>query len=335
MTPEMPDAAETAKFLRRFADLMSNGQNAIYLQNAAVLLETLTARLTAALEEDELWRYKHETAIQQADAFEAECDALKHDIEGHVNITSAILSERDALKSALQVQEEEISGLHDSWDRERGELATKLDAQDKAKAEIRVACDRERESFRSTLEARGNELDRLRSDLEREREDFSAKSKAHLSELSELRLAFDQERAQLQGQQKLLGDKLATSRFEHDALKMKIADLEKKRTESRSPLNQSGDRRDQTVEHGNTGHSIAAEPGLDAGLSSLLAQRIDPDSASEETNAVVPKTTLRQVRAQFEYLAKEFIALGDIASQVMCELGVNTMDLALNADRID
>src|ERR1700733_11967321 len=115
MTPDMPDAAETAQRLRRFPDLMSNGQNAIYLQNAAVLLETLTARLTTALEEEELWRYKYETAIKQADAFEAECDALKHDVEGHVNITSAILSERDALKSALQAQEEEISELHATW----------------------------------------------------------------------------------------------------------------------------------------------------------------------------------------------------------------------------
>lgn len=309
MTPEMPDAAETAKFLRRFADLMSNGQNAIYLQNAAVLLETLTARLTAASEEEELWRYKYETAIQQADAFEAECDALKHDVEGHVNITSAILSERDALKSALQAQEEEISELHATWDRERGELTTKLEAQDKAEAEICAAFDRERENF-------------------------AAKSKAHLSELSELRLAFDQERAELQGRQKVLGDELATIRSEYDALKIKIAALEKKRAEARS-FDQIGNQQNQTVEHGKTGHSIAAGPGLDAGSGTLLAQRIDADPAAEEINAVVPKTTLRQVRAQFEYLAKEFVALGDIASQVMCELGVYTMDLALNADRKD
>jgi hypothetical protein len=50
-----------------------------------------------------------------------------------------------------------------------------------------------------------------------------------------------------------------------------------------------------------------------------------------ETDAVVPKTTLLQARAQFEYLAREFIPLGDIASQVMCELGAYTMDLALVA----
>jgi hypothetical protein len=40
---------------------------------------------------------------------------------------------------------------------------------------------------------------------------------------------------------------------------------------------------------------------------------------------------LRQAQAQFEYLAREFMPLGDIASQVMCELGAYTMELALVA----
>ena len=37
MVPEAPDAAETVRFLRRFADLMSNGNNAEYLRRAAEL----------------------------------------------------------------------------------------------------------------------------------------------------------------------------------------------------------------------------------------------------------------------------------------------------------
>jgi hypothetical protein len=53
--------------------------------------------------------------------------------------------------------------------------------------------------------------------------------------------------------------------------------------------------------------------------------------AIAETSAVVPKATLRQARAQFEYLAKQCIPRGDIASQVMCELGAHTMELALTA----
>ena len=70
MTPETPDVADTANFLRRFADLMSNGHNARYLQHAAVLLETLTARVTAATDEEQLWRYKYETVTHHADALE-------------------------------------------------------------------------------------------------------------------------------------------------------------------------------------------------------------------------------------------------------------------------
>ena len=48
---------------------------------------------------------------------------------------------------------------------------------------------------------------------------------------------------------------------------------------------------------------------------------------------VVPRATLRQVRSQFEYFAHEFTGAGDVASQVMCELGAFTMDLALGAGR--
>jgi hypothetical protein len=42
MAPEAPDVAETVSFLRRFADLMSNGYNAAYLHRAADLLKTLS-----------------------------------------------------------------------------------------------------------------------------------------------------------------------------------------------------------------------------------------------------------------------------------------------------
>ena len=52
-----------------------------------------------------------------------------------------------------------------------------------------------------------------------------------------------------------------------------------------------------------------------------------------EADVVVPKATLRQARSQFEYLAHEFTGSGDVASQVMCELGAFTMDLALGSGR--
>src|SRR6266508_5341087 len=98
--PEAPDAAETARFLRRFAGLMSNGQNAGFLVRAADLIDALTARVAASADEDQLWRYKYETLTHQNDALELECENLRHDIERHVKLSSHIIAERDALKIA-------------------------------------------------------------------------------------------------------------------------------------------------------------------------------------------------------------------------------------------
>ena len=85
MTPGTADVAETIGFLRRFAGMMSTGNNATYLQRAAELLETLTARVIAEADEEEVWRYKHASATHQVELLEAECEALKHDVEGHLN----------------------------------------------------------------------------------------------------------------------------------------------------------------------------------------------------------------------------------------------------------
>src|ERR1700694_4696601 len=102
MAPNTPDVAETVTLLRRFSDLMSNGYNAAYLHRAADLLETLTARVLASSDEDELWRYKYENLSRHADALETECEALRNDIEGHLDIASSIMAERETLRVALQ-----------------------------------------------------------------------------------------------------------------------------------------------------------------------------------------------------------------------------------------
>jgi hypothetical protein len=307
MTPETPDVAETVGFLRRFAGMMSTGNNAFYLHRAADLLETLTARVIAAADEEEVWRHKHETMTQHVEAIEIECDALKHDIEGHLNVTSTVLTERDAARASLQARETELS-------------------------ELRAAADRERAALTSTLETRDEELDRLRAAVGREREDGLAKLKLREGDLSELRLASERERAELQVQLKVRGDELAALRTvserERDALREKIASLEAKRAELRAAFDRISDLRHQTGEHKAAAHS-AGKPGLEADP----AQPGGRDPAVGETDAVVPKATLRQARAQFEYLAKQFVPLGDIASQVMCELGAYNMDLALVADQ--
>jgi ATP-binding cassette, subfamily B, bacterial CvaB/MchF/RaxB len=70
------------------------------------------------------------------------------------------------------------------------------------------------------------------------------------------------------------------------------------------------------------------EPGEDDALKAKFAESDAPPS---ETHFVVPEAMLRQARAQFECLAEEFNELGDIVSQVMCEVGACRVDRALIA----
>jgi hypothetical protein len=304
MTPETADVAETIGFLRRFAGMMSTGNNATYLQRAAELLETLTARVIAAADEEEVWRYKHASATHQVELLEAECETLKYDVEGHWNVTSSVLAERDTARAALQARETELS-------------------------ELRANSAGERETLNAALLAKGEELGRLRATLGREREDGAAELKAREAELTEFRNASERERGELQVQLKVQGDELAALRTvsegERDVLKEKIASLEAKRTELRAAFDRISDLRHQANEPGGG----AGRAGFEA--DTLAAQPGGRTQVIGETDAVVPKATLRQARVQFEYLATQFIPLGDIASQVMCELGAYNMDLALLA----
>ena len=157
------------------------------------------------------------------------------------------------------------------------------------------------------------------------------------NELNQHRLAFVRERAGLLAQLTASGDELellrAASRRECDELRAKVASLESKRTELRSAFERINDLRNQTIEHHEgIDRSVPGKPGLDT-VAPLPKQWGDQDLAAAEGGAVVPRTTLRQARAQFEYLAKECISRGDIASQVMCELGAYTMNLALLVDK--
>jgi hypothetical protein len=334
MPETTPDVAEIAGFLRRFADLLGNGHNATYLHRASELLESLTVRVTAASDEEQLWRYKYETLTRHTDELEAECDALRNDIEGHLDITSAVLAERDALGETLQATEAELSGLRDDLGRERDERAAKSGAHEEALTGLRVAFDQKREALQAALEAQAKECDELRHALERERDDGVANLAAREAELSGLRLAFDRERGELQAQLKARGDDIAVLRMaserEQEALKEKVAALEAKRAELRSAFDRISQLGTQTIApQERAERPVAGRLGFGAQESPL--QRSVSNDAAGAPSAVVPKSTLLQARAQFEFLAREFIPLGDIASQVMCELGAYTMDLALVA----
>jgi DNA repair exonuclease SbcCD ATPase subunit len=304
IAPETPDVAETVNFLRRFSDLMSNGYNAAYLQRAADLLETLTARVLASSDQDELWRYKYENLSRHADGLETECEALKNDIEGHLDIAAAIMTERETLRAALQAREAELSEIEEALGRERGEFAAGREAHEAAIAGLRAAFDREREALQAMVALRDQELDQLRGT----RENLQAQLKVRGDELAALRVVADREQA---------------------ALREKISALEAKRAELRSAFDRIGDLRSQT----NGLHEPFAARTSEAEASLIPAQPGDRDPAVAESDAVVPKATLRQARAQFEYLAKECIPRGDIASQVMCELAAYTMDMALTENQ--
>lgn len=307
-TPEMPEARETISFLRRFADLMSKGENAKYLSRAADLLETLAADVAAARDEESLWRYKHETAIQHADALEAECEALKQDIDGHLNITTTILSERDNLKSTLQERETALAELRASLQREREEFANKTQAQERA-------LQQERGAFAEKTQAQEEAMAALRTALDQERETLKATAELREQELDQLTAAVSEER-----------QILAELRRERDELQATIAAFDAKRTEIRSAFERISNLRSQTT--GNGEHA-----GSGAGAASLSMEPGEQGLAADDANAMVLKATLRQARAQFQYLARECVLRGDLASQVMCELGAYTMDLALTDRR--
>jgi chromosome segregation ATPase len=161
--PEAQDIAETTHFLRRFASLMANGQNATYLHRTADLLETLAARVSASSDEEQLWRYKYETLSQQNDAIEHECEELRHDIERHVKLSSSIIAERDVHKTALDARETELRELgealkreREALEQERQKLATLSQAHTQALAEQRSAFDQERSAGRSRRQRQGN-----------------------------------------------------------------------------------------------------------------------------------------------------------------------------------
>ncbi len=334
IAPGTPDVAETASFLRRFAGLMSVGQNATSLLHAAVLLETLEARLTAAIDEEKLWRYKYETMTHHADELEAECNSLKHDIDGHLDIISSTLSERSALAAKLQEREAELSGLRGAWDSERGEHAAKLATHEEVLAELRAAFDREGEALKATLKTRGDELEQLRDVLQREREQRAAELKTQEGALSELGRERDDLLVQLKMREGEFAALHATTGREHDALREKIAALESKCAELRSAFDRIGHLRDQSVErHIGDNFSFVGKPGVEVQAKPLQPQRSEWNPAIGEADTVVPKATLRQARAQFKHLAGEFTGIGDVASRVMCELGAHSMDQALGAGR--
>ena len=168
--------------------------------------------------------------------------------------------------------------------------------------------------MQAKADASSGEAEQLRASFERDRDELSAELARSQMEQTELRAAFDREREELNASLKSREDELAEVRAdfarEREALNDKAEALEAKRVELRSAFERIS--------------QLRVEPA---------APVQDLDSLREENNAVVPKETLRQARAQFEFLARECIRRGDVATQAMCELGAHSIDLALVAEQ--
>jgi hypothetical protein len=159
-------------------------------------------------------------------------------------------------------------------------------------------------------DASGRETEQLRTAFERDRDELSAEFARGQMEWTELRAAFDREREELNANLKSRENELAEVRAEfareQAALNDKAEALAAKRVELRSAFERIS--------------QLRVEPAAPAQ---------DRDPLREENSTVVPKETLRQARAQFEFLAKECVRRGDVATQAMCELGAHSIDLAL------
>jgi chromosome segregation ATPase len=325
MAPEAPNVVETVRFLRRFADLMSNGQNSAWLLNAAAMLETLSGRISASNGEEQLWRQKCENLARDNDRLEAECDALQGDIDGHLELARTLLEERETLSSALQARETELAELNEALAGEREQLAAASQAHEQSVAEVRSAFDDERAALTAVMAVRDEELGRLREASQAEREQSAQQLQAREVELAELRLAFESEREELQSRiassEALIAVLRSDAERDGEWMKTRIATLEAQRLELRSALDRLSDLQ-----------TSAAAPDQAAPSHSIAAGH----PVSDEDSAVVPTATLRHARAQFEYLARESLRRGDVATQVMCELSAHTLELALKeAERAD
>ncbi|MGH6642512.1 MAG: hypothetical protein ACRED3_07420, partial [Bradyrhizobium sp.] len=271
----------------------------------------------------------------QNDELETECESLRHDIERHVKLSSFIITERDTITTTLEGREAELRERGDALQREQDALkreqdaaVTKSQAHELAFGELRTEFDQERVALKASLAASIKQTEQQRSEFHRERDELSAKLSQGEAVMAEFRLAFDHERDDWRTRLAAREDELAAIRVaaanEHEDLQQRIEALETKREELRSAFDRISQLGVAATDH------RADAPG---GSPSLPSR--DPDSMPQENrenSAVVPKETLRQARAQFEFLARECVRRGDVATQAMCELGAHTMDQALVAE---
>jgi hypothetical protein len=114
---------------------------------------------------------------------------------------------------------------------------------------------------------------------------------------------------------KTLEDRLA-------GLENEIAALQSQLSESQAKLNAHG-----LAAEVNQGELLRRAEEAEAKLA--LAEQALATKASDGTNIVVPVTTLRLAKAQFESLALGFEKAGNLVSQTMCEASASSLERAI------
>lgn len=167
-TAEPANALEIARFLRRFASLMSNGQNSLYLNQAAAMLDDLTVRLAAALDEKNLWQHRYSAVTDHADALEVDCNILKLEIEElrtelgetinrnameSAELRLALEHETDGLRARIQVGEQLLADSHGLLRGEREEFESQLNDRKVELAAIGAQYRQENEKLRARVVA--------------------------------------------------------------------------------------------------------------------------------------------------------------------------------------
>ena len=252
---------------------------------------------------------------------EAESGRLKDDIEGHVNVAGFILAERDQLRTALEKREAELLELSQELQREQDQSAAASQAHESALTELRTAFDQDRLALMAAADVSAKEVDQQRRVFERERAEIVAELKRREDEAAELRLAFEREREALQSRFKSREEELL-----HHA---PIPKVNPQPFANRSRRSRSSGPSCGRASSGSASCASSPNAGRSIRLPVLSS---DANSPADGASAVVPKETLRQARAQFEFLAKECLRRGDVATQAMCELGAHAMQLALAGD---
>jgi len=113
------------------------------------------------------------------------------------------------------------------------------------------------------------------------------------------------------------------------ALEDRLAGLEDEIAVLRTQLSQSQARLNDQNREAETKQGELLHRAEEAGAKLVLAEQALATKASDAMHIVVPVTTLRLAKAQFESLAAGFEKAGNIVSQTMCEASASSLDRAI------